>query len=419
MVFALIGQRSIERRGRTWLRSWCQISPREIARQLKVSTNLVHEALDSPYVERSEKGCRVRMTSGSERWAPLPFGPLGGPDDAPAMSAREYLLLSVQLHRELADAKPLDCTQLAELTRTSSGRCVSPSTVAKSLRSLHERGWIAAELAQPMRAASEPCDAEISMRTFNTPSAQHIPAKPQMGAHVSPESASPLRQHPRDPYSSSALSSRFEGGTAGPVRAEGAAYLTRARGERGIDPPEYPGVAAVRSVFGPEIGGKVASLGLGRSANRWIENEIRTGTPAERLCFRVGAAVLRLSTGELYLRPGADGMVRFLRFALTRPQGCGDLGCEDGVQWDYQRKCAGDPCSACRERRLALADAKRAPRSSPERCAEPPGGNAPPRSPEAARIALRGRACCRECEVPFADGRGPADGVCRECRSMC
>jgi hypothetical protein len=410
MVLALIGQHSIIRRRGVWLRDWCSLPPSEMARQLKVSNVLVRAALSSPYVESGPGGYRVRMTDEGQRWCPLPFGPLGSADDAPALSAREYLLLALQVHRELAGAPALDCTALAAITRTCSGRSVSAVTVAKSLKSMQDRGWIAAELAEPMRAAHP-----LSISLFNSSISEHIPANAQVEAPVERSEPKPLDKTLDLPISSSALTSRSEGGKASPVRAEGAVFRTRTRSERRISPPDRPDVAQVRSVFGQKLGQEVAASGVGRCANEWIAMEIDRGTPVERLAYRVSGAVLRLETGELYRRDGVDGLVRFVRFALARPHGCPDLGCEDGLQWDYANKRAGDACRACRERRLALADAKRPPRSSPERPAALAGSEMPPAPPQALSVAPR--ACCRECEAPFGDGVGPRDGICRGCRA--
>lgn len=410
MVFALIGQHSIVRRRGVWLRGWCSLPPSEIARQLKVSNILVRAALSSRYVECGPGGYRVRMTDEGERWCPLPFGPLGSADDAPALSAREYLLLALGVHRELAGVPALDCGALAAITRTCSGRSVSAVTVAKSLKSMHDRGWVAAELAEPMRAASP-----LSISLFNSSISEHIPANTQVEAMVEHGEPKPLDKTLDLPPSSSDVLSRLRDGMSGPVRAEGAAFRTRTRSERKISPPDRADVALVRSVFGRKLGQEVAASGMGRCANEWIGMEIDRGTPVERLAYRVSGAVLRLETGELYRRDGADGLVRFVRFALSRPQGCPDLGCEDGLQWDYVNKCAGDPCRACAQRRMALADAKRPPRSPAERSAQLSGSEMPPAPPKALSVAPR--ACCRECEAPFRDGVGPRGGVCRDCRA--
>lgn len=408
MVLALIGQRSIARRGSEWVRRWCTLPPSEIARQLKISVPLVRTALASRYVEVSDEGVRI-VSVDQERWCPLPFGPLGEADDTPALTAREYLLLSVGLHRELADAPALDCEAMAKLTRTSSGRSVTPTTVAKSLKSMGERGWVAKDLVASMRS-------HTFSRTFNSSIPQHIPANSQVEAPVQQIAVKPLDNTLESSTSSSASLSRSEHGDVRSVRTEGALRVTRARRERGASPRDRADVALVRNAFGPSIGEKVAASGMGRSANEWIAREIDTGTPVERLLYRVSGAMLRLDVGELYLGTGVDGLVRFLRFAIKRPSGCSDLGCEDGLVWDYEHRCAGDACSACRERRLALAAAKRAPESEPERLRAVIGGHDAPERFEARSEAPAARAACRECEVPFRDGVGPADGICRTCR---
>jgi hypothetical protein len=408
MVFALIGQRSIIRSGGKWVRDWCSLPPTEIARQLKVSVPLVRAALASPYVEISDDGVRVIV---SDRWCPLPFGPLGDADDAPALTAREYLLLAIGLHRELANAPALDCEAMAALTRTCSGRSVSAATVSKSLTSMTQRGWVAADLAALMRAQN------ISSHAFSSSIPQHIPANAQVEAQMPQAGARALDNTLESSISPSDDLSRFEDGCDGLVRTEGALSRTRARGERGISPSERRDVTSVRCAFGAGIGAQVAAAGMGRCANGWIAREIDRGTPVERLVYRVSNAVLRLECGELYRQPGADGLARFLRFALRRPDGCSDLGCEDGLQWDYTRRCPGGSCAACRERRIARAAAKRAAQSEPERFKAAIPGHSEGKRCEPRSVAPRARAVCRECEAPFVDGIGPASGVCRGCRS--
>lgn len=409
MVFALIGQRSIARKGREWVSGWCQLPPTEIARQLKVSVPLVRAALASRYVEVSDQGVRVLCADQAGRWCPLPFGPLGDADDAPALTPREYLILAVGLHRELAGAPALDCEALAALTRTCSGRCVSPATVAKTLKSMAQRGWDARDLVGPMRA-------DTSSHAFSSSIPQHIPANAQVEAPMPQIPAKPLDNTLDSSISPRSVSSRSQGGCGGSVRTAGAVRVTRPRGERGISPRDRADVAAVRDAFGGIIGGKVAASGMGRCANEWIAREIDTGVPVERLIYRVSGAVLRLDVGELYMGDGIDGLVRFVRFALRRPSGCGDLGCEDGLLWDYERRIAGDACTACRERRLALAERKRAPESEPERFKASIAGHSGGQRCEERSMAPRARAKCRECEVPFRDGVGPAGGICRSCR---
>jgi len=407
MVFALIGQRSIVRSGGKWIRDWCSLPPTEIARQLKVSVPLVRAALASPYVEISDDGVRVAST---ERWCPLPFGPLGGADDAPALTPREYLLLAIGLHRELAGAPALDCEAMAALTRTCSGRSVSAATVAKSLASMTQRGWIASDLAALMRAQN------ISSHAFSSSIPQHNPANAQVETQMPQAGARALDNTLDSSISPSDDLSRSKDGCDGPVRTAGALSRTRARGERAMPSIDRKDVASVRRAFGANIGEQVAAAGMGRCANGWIAREIDRGTPVERLVYRVSNAVLRLECGELYRKPGADGLARFLRFALRRPDGCADLGCEDGLQWDYTRRCPGESCTACRERRLARAAAKRAAQSDAERFKAAIAGHSEGQRCQPLSVAPRARALCRECEAPFVDGIGPASGVCRVCR---